>query len=268
MTFSSNHGLASGVCTFLLLHGIPGSAANWDGVAARLREGGHAVLAPDLLGFRGTDVPSGRDALLAPSQARHVLAVLDEAGIERVVLAGHDFGGPVAAHLLDQAPARVEALALFATNAFPDTPIPFPLSMLGSPVLGGLVGRLLFSRPALTMMVRRGMGDPRPVVDMADYLGDAQQHAAISTIFANSLRRLRELYTPVERALGAARVPALVGWGDHDPFFPVAVGRRTAGALHDARLRIYEDAGHFLPEERPNDLAADLLELAATARVA
>lgn len=81
-----------------------------------------------------------------------------------------------------------------------------------------------------------------------------------------SLRQLAELYRPVEDALGAISVPTLVGWGDHDPFFPVEQGRRTAEAVPGAELRLYEGAGHFLPEERPEELAADIALLVAEVR--
>lgn len=247
--------------TFLLVHGIPGSGATWDGVKEKL-EPKHRVLAPDLLGFGGQPPPAGRDALLAPGQARHLLELLDREGIKEAIVVAHDFGGPVAAHLLAIAPSRVPALALFATNAFPDTPIPFPLSLVKAPLLGSLAARLLFSRPSLAMMVRRGVGNPSTRLDVDRYLGGEHQRAAIAYIFETSLRRLGELYVPVEHALATAGVPTLVGWGDRDPFFPVAIGRRTAELLPDARFRLYEGAGHFLPEERPNELSADVLALA------
>lgn len=248
---------------FLLIHGIPGSAAAWDAVAARLADR-HSVLAPDLLGFHGRPCPDHADALLAPSQARHLLDVLDDAGVDRVLVAGHDFGGPVAAHLAAAAPERIAGLALFATNAFSDTPIPFPLSLVNGPAVGGFAARLLFSRPSLAMMLRRGVGSPPAPIDVHRSIGDRHQQAAIATIFTQSLRRLDELYRPVEAALAALAVPALVGWGDRDPFFPVAVGRRTAALIPDARFRLYAGAGHFLPEERPAEVAADLLALAST----
>ena len=248
--------------TFLLLHGIPGSARTWDAVAERLR--GDRVLMPDLLGFGGAPFPEDEDGLLAANQAAHVESVLDEAGVDRVVVVGHDFGGPIAAHLHRRAPDRVAALALLATNAFPDTPVPFPLSMLRAPVLGAIAERVLFSRPALELMVRQGMRTPgiRPPMDR--YIADRRAQRSIATIFASSLRRLDELYRPVAETLATAQVPALVGWGDRDPFFPVAVGRRTADLLPHARFRLYEGAGHFLPEERPEEVADDLRRLAAS----
>ena len=230
------------------------------------------MLAPDLLGFGGVPASTAgagdgdADGLLAPRQAGHVLDVLDRAGLDRagldrVAVVGHDFGGPVAAHLLARAPERVAALALFATNAFPDTPIPCPLSALNVPLVGRVAERALFSRPSLAMTVRQGVGRPR--LDLGIYLGGRAQSAAIATIFSASLRRLRELYTPVEEALQKVTVPALVGWGTRDPFFPVPVAERTAQLMAGSRLRLYAGAGHFLPEERPDELAADLLELLA-----
>lgn len=246
--------------TFVLLHGIPGSAQTWRAVADRLSR--HEVLVPDLLGFGDAPVPDCDDALLAPSQAAHVEALLDRNGVHRAVVVGHDFGGPVAAHLYRRAPERVAAMALFATNAFPDTPIPFPLSMLDVPGLGGIVERTLFSRPSLQLMVRRGIGSSPFRPRMHRYIASRQARRSIATIFAASLRRLEELYAPVAETLATVRVPTLVGWGDRDPFFPVAVGRRTADLIPGAAFRLYDGAGHFLPEERSDELAADLEHLA------
>jgi len=252
------------MATFLLVHGIPGSAAVWDPVRSILQSE-HDVLTPDLLGFGGNRMEGNGDSLLAPVQAGHLLDRLERTGVDEVLLVGHDFGGPVAAHLIASAPERVAALALFATNAFPDTPIPFPLSLLKVPGLGSIAERLLFSKRSLAMMVRRGVGRPKPRLELDRYLGDPQQQAAIAAIFSASLRRLRELYTPVEAALRTVTVPALVGWGDRDPFFDVGIGRRTAAAIPGARFRLYPGAGHFLPEERSDELAADLLQLARDA---
>jgi pimeloyl-ACP methyl ester carboxylesterase len=246
--------------TVLLIHGIPGSADNWRPVAQLLGQR-HRVLTPNLLGFCGQPTPPGPDSLLGPSQADHLIQFLDASGADRVAVVAHDFGGPVAAHLVARVPDRVSALALFATNAFPDTPIPFPLSALRAPITGALVERVLLSRWSLAMMVRQGVGRPRPALELRRYVGDASQRKAIATIFAASLRRLAELYGPVEEALKSVSVPALVGWGDHDPFFPVPTGERTAEIIPGSRFRLYPGAGHFLPEERPAELAADIMDL-------
>lgn len=246
----------------VLVHGIPGSGRTWDGVAQRL-SGRHRVVVPDLLGFGSSDRPAGARQLHAEAQADALGDALDALVIERMILVGHDFGGPVAVTFTRNHPERVAALVLLAANAFSDTPVPFPLSLVTAPVVGPAAARALFSRPSLAMMVRRGFGPGASPRDLGRYLGDNGQAASVRTIFAASLRQLAELYDPVERVLGTITVPTLVGWGDHDPFFAVDQGRRTAEAIPGAELHVYDGAGHFLPEERPAELAADIARLAA-----
>jgi pimeloyl-ACP methyl ester carboxylesterase len=243
----------------LLLHGIPGSAATWFRVASEL-SGTAELIVPDLLGFGASARRRGVDALHAAAQADALSGLVDEQGFQSFAVAGHDFGGPVALLLHARHPKRVSHLALFATNAFADAPIPFPLSLAARPVLEKFAAPVLFSRVSLRAMLRIGMGTPRIAIEPAAYLGDASQVESIQTVFAGSLSRLQELYAPVEAQLASVTVPCLVGWGSADPFFSVAHGERTARAL-GVPLRLYPGAGHFLPAERPYEIAADLGKL-------
>ena len=111
------------------------------------------------------------------------------------------------------------------------------------------------------MMLRQGVGTPRVRVDPAGAVGDRDQARAIATIFQASLLRLRELYQPIEDALRSVAVPSFVAWGDHDPFFSVEQGRRTAGAIAGSRFELLAGAGHFLPEERPEAIASLIVDL-------
>jgi pimeloyl-ACP methyl ester carboxylesterase len=158
---------------FLLLHGIPGSGATWLQVARDL-SADFDLIVPDLLGFGDSERPSGLDSLHAVRQAEALSRLLDELGIRSVAIAGHDFGGPVALLLHAQQPERVSHLALFATNAFTDTPIPFPLSLTTWPVLGQLAASVLFSRASLGAMLRMGTGSPLVTLESAAYLGEAR----------------------------------------------------------------------------------------------
>jgi len=110
---------------FLLLHGLPGSGAGW-GPVADVLSASHHVIVPDLLGFGASDRPASLEELHATAQAGAVAGLLDELDTGPVVIAAHDFGGPVALALHARRPALVAALALLATNTFTDTPIPFP----------------------------------------------------------------------------------------------------------------------------------------------
>lgn len=243
-----------GEVPLLLLHGIPGRAGAWDKVIDRLPRG-YRVIVPDLLGFGASSRPTGALDLHAENQANALAVALDQLDIASVMVVGHDFGGPVALWLTQLRPGLVTHLGLVAANAMPDTPIPPPLNLLTAPVVGSLVERMMMSPPALRMMASRGVGLPKIAIDGRAYVGDRRQARAIRTIFSTSLRNLRELYTPTKEALEALDIPVFVAWGDHDPFFPVAEGRRIADAVARSTLTVFEGAGHFLPDERPDRLA-------------
>lgn len=243
----------------LLLHGIPGSGAAWELTASELPQT-LDVIVPDLLGFGASARPRLLDELHAPAQATALEALLDELGLESATVIGHDFGGPIALALASTKPTAIGRLGLLATNTFTDTPIPFPLSLVNVPVIGPVAQRGLFSKPSLRLMLRQGVGPNSAPPDSQTHLGDRDQQRAIATIFAGSLTRLSKLYGPIEAALHRIEAPAFVGWGDCDPFFDVAQGERTAAAL-GVELRLYEGAGHFLPHERPVDVASDIMAL-------
>ncbi len=250
----------------ILVHGIPGSAATWRCVAERLAIE-HRVLVPDLVGFGATGGTPGIAEMRADAQAEALATSLDRLSVTAATVVGHDFGGPVALCLLERRPDLVGALGLLATNAFADTAIPFPLASVTWPLIGPAASRLLFSRPALRMLIRAMVGTPRIRLNPRSYVGDAAQARAIRLIFADSLANLAERYRPLEAVLSGVTVPAAVVWGDRDPFFPLAHGERTAAAL-DIGLRVLSGAGHALAEERPEEVAAAIRELALRARAA
>lgn len=238
----------------LLVHGVPGSAASWGPVADQLAAS-HRVLVPDLIGF-GASTRSHDLGLLGPAgQVRALIAALDGLGLGRVAWVGHDYGAMLALEVARTNPERVSHLALAATNTFPDTPIPFPLSTVTLPVIGGVFARLVFSGPSLTLTLRLGTVAPGCRLHPGVYLGDGDQQRAIGIIFAAVLRHLSTWYAPIEVGLAALAVPTVVIWGDRDPFFSAAQGRRTAEAIPGAEFVLLEGTGHFIPAERPAELA-------------
>lgn len=248
--------------TVVLVHGIPGAARAWQKVAAALPDG-IEVIVPDLIGFGDSVSPKTAtiDTLGPGPQAWALESLLDETGVRDAVLVGHDFGGPISILLAERRPDLVSRLFVLAANTFPDTPIPFPLSLTTLPIIGGLAARAIFSRASLAMMLRKGVG-AGPPPDVATYIGDRHQQRAIATIFSGALSQLRELYAPVETALRELDVPVVVGWGDKDPFFTLTHGQRTADTAR-GEFRVFAGAGHFLPHERHEEVAREIEKLLA-----
>jgi pimeloyl-ACP methyl ester carboxylesterase len=243
--------------TILLLHGIPGVGAVWSEVS-RLLSARYRVVVPDLVGFGDSARADDIQTLWADAQAAAVVALMDDLRIDEALVVGHDFGGPVAAHLVAQARRRVAGLVLASTNAFSDTPIPFPLSGILWPGVGRAWERMIFSAPSLRMMVKQGVGDRATKLDPHLYVGDREQARAIRIIFGSALRDLASRYGPITQMLGRVDVPTRVVWGDRDPFFPVEQAHRTAELIRGAHTTVFPGAGHFLPEERPAELVEEV----------
>src|SRR6476469_3211682 len=94
----------------VLLHGQPGSGADWLPVVERLPDG-LAPLVLDRPGYGSNPATAGDFTL----NAEAVLAEMDAHDIERAVLVGHSYGGGVALVTAKMAPERDEALVLVAS---------------------------------------------------------------------------------------------------------------------------------------------------------
>ncbi|MGZ4197253.1 MAG: alpha/beta fold hydrolase, partial [Solirubrobacteraceae bacterium] len=88
--------------------------------------------------------------------------------------------------------------------------------------------------------------------------------------FADDTRRLGqlELYrsgdfdklAPYEGCLGRLGVPALILWGGQDPFASAKMAQRFADELPGAELKVFEDAGHFVWDDAPQQTTDALVE--------
>lgn len=246
----------------VLLHGIPGWRGTWREVAARLAPRAF-VVAPDLVGFGESSPAPSR--FHASDHADLVIALCRRLGLDRVHLVGFDFGGPTAVLAAARAPRLAASLTLAATNVLADTPIPLPLQLVRPPVLGDAFARLAFGRAGLSMLWWAAVGrrDRFPQARYREMLRFTQGVASTRRIFQASLRDLPGLYGPVQAALAALRLPSVVVWGDRDPFFPIAVGQRTAARIPGARFVVASGCGHFLPAEDPDLLAEMVRDLIA-----
>ena len=119
----------------VFLHALAGSAAQWSGQLANLREQRRA-LAPTLRGHAGAPMPPDGDFEI-DAMAADVVRTLDRLSIERFALAGHSAGAHVALAVAAAAPIRVASLLLVDpagdARAAPRGPSDALLAALASP---------------------------------------------------------------------------------------------------------------------------------------
>ena len=249
----------------LLIHGWPQHWWVWRKVLPLLTDR-YRLLMPDLRGFGWSDWPADGDfrkQRLADDQ----VALLDALELDRVHVLGHDWGGWTGILLAVFAPQRLNSLLAVG--------IVHPWQPTGRSVRNiwrmayqlplatpGLSQRLQRSEAFMVRLMKSGWGGRATWDDAAPSVYAAalsQPHSA------NAGHRLYRQFVTQElasrrfkgRRLG---VPARLMVGSREPLGPgLAEGFERHG--DDAALEVLDDCGHFVPEERPAEVAARAREL-------
>ncbi|GAB79214.1 Pimeloyl-ACP methyl ester carboxylesterase [Austwickia chelonae] len=248
--------------TAVLLHGFPQDSHAWTGVTPLLVEGGFRVLAPDLRGYSPGARPTSRSAYRLEVLAEDVLALLDQAGVDRAHVVGHDWGGALAWELATRHPGRVSRLTVLST------PHPAALAWamrhstqaLRSWYMAAVQVPVIPERVLAARVRRRGLsGFGLPAEQEQAYrarlLTEEGWRGGLSWYRGRWARPAPDV-APV---LGPVRVPTTYVWGRQDAYLGRAAAYRTARHV-DAPYRFVElDADHWLPEKHPREVASAVL---------
>ncbi|KAL8934486.1 MAG: hypothetical protein Q9216_005886 [Gyalolechia sp. 2 TL-2023] len=98
----------------LFLHGFPSSSYDWRHQIHFFVNAGYGVIAPDLLGYGGTDKPSELEAYRLKTMSDDIAGILDHHKIPQVIAVGHDWGSVLNSRLASYHPERVLAYAFLA----------------------------------------------------------------------------------------------------------------------------------------------------------
>lgn len=263
LAYVDSGALAEGLPTVVLLHGFATHAFLWRRVLRRL-EGDAHCLAVDLLGLGDTEVSPYEDFSL-PMQAEVILDWLDQRGLDRVVLVGHEQGGGVVQQIVANHPERVSGMVLVSSVAYDNWPIPVAAQVMRlarTPGLDALAYALeLPRRVAHNGLVgfRHAVHDPALITDeiIAEYLrpfatAEGRERAR-RFLLAGADRYTLECLP----GLRAYEGPAAVVWGADDRYLSSSWGQRLVDDLPGAaRLDLEPFCGHLVPEERPDAVAA------------
>jgi pimeloyl-ACP methyl ester carboxylesterase len=249
----------------VLLHGQPGGAADWEAVT-RLLEPSFTVVVPDRPGYGRT----GGRASGFGANADAVVDLLDELAIDRAIVAGHSWGGGAAIALAQRAPGRVSGLVLVASVGPGERPGRLDRALAIAPLGSALAaitlkvaGRVL-SLPLVRRLVDRRLRGftHEGLVTMAATWRQGEAWRS----FVTEQRALIDELPDLASGLAQLARPVTVVVGAADRIVPAATGQHLAAAIPGSRLITLDGAGHLLPHERPDAVAAAIVEVAAAAR--
>ena len=257
-----DHGPADGAAV-VLLHGFPQDAKTWEKVATRLTEQGFRVLVPIQRGYAATARPLRRSDYRMRQLVGDVAALLDAAGLDRVHLVGHDWGGSVAWSFAIAHPSRLHTLTALSTphpGAMADAMI-HSSQALKSWYMG------LFQVPWLPeQIMSRTLG--KSLVDTGLPKADATRYMAALTepgALTAALNWYRGWRVSALRKAPDVAVPTTYIWGDHDFALGRFAAEHTAEHVTADYAFVPLRAGHWLPETRPEQVAAAIIDRARRA---
>jgi haloalkane dehalogenase len=258
-----DEGPPSGAETILLMHGEPSWSYLYRKMVGPLTGAGFRVIAPDLVGFGRSDKPSRRDDY---TYARHVewmrAALFDELDLSDVTIVGQDWGGLIGLRLVAEHPERFRRVVA-ANTGLPTGDLDMGEAFLAwqkfsqeVPTLpvGAIVGGGCVSNPPADVIAAYDA----PFPDESYKEGARQFPVLVPTRpddpAAGANRRAWEV-------LGEFDKPFLCAFSDRDPithgadrlFTDLVPG--TRGQDHTTII----DAGHFLQEDKGEDLAAAVI---------
>ncbi|WP_037066333.1 alpha/beta fold hydrolase [Pseudonocardia acaciae] len=250
----------------VLLHGWPQTSHCWRKIIPALAEE-HTVIAPDLRGYGRTDKPaSGYDKR---TMASDVAALVESLGFDRVAVVGHDRGGRVAHRWGLDRPEQVRRLAVldilptrevwrrwdaelgrrywhWMFHLQPD----LPERLAGADVagyLGYFYERWTYNRHGL---------EPEAV---AEYVRSFSAPGALRASFDDYRAAFPADAEADDADYAAGRrltMPVLASWGAAGLFGSAPALEAWRDYAEDVRGEGIPECGHFIAEERPDELVA------------
>jgi pimeloyl-ACP methyl ester carboxylesterase len=241
----------------VLLHGFPQQPSTFEAVVDQLNAAGLRTLTPSERGYTAAARPTRRRDYRTAATAVDVLALLDTARLPNAHIVGHDWGGNQAWGVAGWHSDRVASLTVLST--------PHPAAFLKSLLTSrqGLRSwyMALFQLPALPERLAqrtlakslRGSGLPDDFVER--YTAAMAEPGALT----GALNWYRGIPFSGRPPLGRISVPTTYIWGRND----FALARHAVELTADYVSGPYEvvelDAGHWLPETKPDAVADAIL---------
>lgn len=259
----------------ILLHGFPESHRTWRHVAPELARDWR-VLAPDQRGFGASDRPIGVEQYRTDETVADIFALADAYGIDRFTLVGHDWGGAIAWAAALKHAERLDRLVI--VNA--PHPLIFQRSVIDDPTQRQASQYIrAFRNPmmergidamGLDAFYEKSFGSHAdlshiPAEERRAYLDDWKQEGALTAML--NWYRASGLVVPAmdedaskpawtQLPFPKVKVPTLVVWGMGDQaLLPVQL-EGLDELVEDLTIVRVEDAGHFVPWEKPEPVTA------------
>jgi pimeloyl-ACP methyl ester carboxylesterase len=251
----------------ILLHGFPETSAMWQYLMPHIADAGYRVIAPDQRGYSPGARPADAEEYRYAALAADVAGLADACGAPRFHLVGHDWGALAGWVVVDQYPDRVaswcamsvphaKAFALAVRDDPEEEPYRQAVALFVTPQVAEQV---LFADGMAGLKAQAWTGcSPAQVADYVSVFSDGGAMTGALNWYRASRSHARSLEDP-SVPFGPVATPTLLLWGRNDPYIRQRAIDLAAEQMRGEYRVVAMDAGHWLTEEKPDDVAREVL---------
>ena len=237
----------------VLLHGTGASLHTWEGWTKALKDS-FELISLDLPAF-GLTGPNPQGDYSIEAYTRFLDAFVEAVELDSFYLAGNSLGGFIAWEYALAHPEKTRKLILICSAGWPRRKgLPFAMRLSRTPVVKDIMKRVT-PRPMFRRTLKEVYYDDRKINDSL-----ANRYFELFLRPGNRQAYINRIAQPQEadpQQLARLEIPVLIQWGAHDAWIPLSDAYRFEETLPNARLIIYDNAGHLPMEEIPEPTSKD-----------
>lgn len=261
----------------VLLHGFPEFWFGWRHQIEPLAAAGYRIIVPDQRGYNASEKPFGIKNYHIDKLTADIIGLIDYLGYEQVAISGHDWGGVVTWQLIADYSNRFrKAIILNAPHldALKRAIMCNPLQLVKSWYIYAIQVPF-FAEAIFRSFARWAMGTSNigsfTAKDMARYEEAWALAGSVTSSFNWYRSAFREFLGDVSRAIiklenpralfetSSITVPTLILWGVRDVALTKQLAYDSAAACNKVKIRLFEDASHWLQHDKPNEVTMAIL---------
>lgn len=252
----------------VLLHGggTDHAMLSWRDTLPALINSGYRTYAPDYPGY-GNSPPDSNKKFTTDSLIHYLEGLIDYWGLKQVVLIGISMGGSLALGYTLKNPKQVKRLVLISSYGLQDKAPSHQLSYLylKMPWLNDLTWLMtrklrLAAKYGVNYIIRNPQSRTESLIDeVMEAMRNKDAQIAFNQWQKDEIRR-DHLKTNYTSRLSEIEVPVLLIHGTHDFLVPLKYARRAALLFRNARLEVFNNAGHWTHRDYPEQFNKLLIE--------
>ncbi|HLR80396.1 MAG TPA: alpha/beta hydrolase [Bacillota bacterium] len=242
--------ILNGKPPILLIHGFVASIHTFNRLMPLLAKH-FSVVAIDLPGF-GRSEKSKTFVYSYKNYATLLMRVIDYFGFQQVCIMGHSMGGQIALYTARMIPESIHKLILLNSSGYMGRAHRWLIFSSYLPFFH-LAAKRYVQKQSVEDTLKNVLFDHSLITD------ELKEEYSIALRDQNFYRSLIRLLRHREgdlmpEQLQEIQQPVLLLWGKEDKVVPLDVGKQLAKDLPNASLTIYDNAGHLITEEKPEDI--------------